>query len=102
MPSETPTPLDLFSIFFPAHLLYQIAEFTNKKVKKWWNDPTQEKSTYTRKWEDTDAAEIGVWLGIHLLMGLDQSPKYGSYWNTNCTGLIYILIQLVMTVVRFE
>ena len=102
MPSETPTPLDLFSIFFPTHLLYQIAGFTNKKAKKWWNDPTQETSTHTRQWEDTNAAEIGAWLGIRLLMGLDQSPTYASYWNTDSTGPIYILIQSAMTVVRFQ
>ena len=57
---DTLTPLDLFSIFFPPHLLYQIAGFTNRKAEKWWKDPIKEKSRHTRKWEDTDTVEIGA------------------------------------------
>ena len=100
LPYETPTPLDLFSIFFPTHLLEQLAP--NRKAEKWWNDPTQEKSSYTRPWEETDTAEMGAWLGIRLLMRPDQSPDYPSYWNTDKTKPIYIRIQSVMTLVRFE
>ena len=34
LPNKTPTPLDLFSIFFPTHLLEKLARFTNKKAEK--------------------------------------------------------------------
>ena len=71
LPWETPTLLDLFSIFFLTHLLEKLARFTNKKAENWWNDPIQEKFENTRPWEETDTAEIGVWLGIRLLMGPD-------------------------------
>ena len=102
LPWETPIPLDLFSIFFPTHLLEKLARFTNKKVEKWWRDPTIEKKKHTRPWEETDTAEMGAWLGIRLLMGPDQSPNYASYWNTKENKPIYILIQSAMTIVRFE
>ena len=102
LPYETPTPLDLFSIFFPTYLLERLARFTNKKAEKQWKDPTIEKKKNTRPQEETDTAEIGAWLGIRLLMGPDQSPDYGSYWNTKETKPIYILIQSAMTIVCFE
>ena len=60
LPIDDPTPFELFSIFFTPHLLSRLAYFTNKKAHKWWRDPTQEKLEHTRKWEETDAAEIGA------------------------------------------
>ena len=102
LPFSDPTPFELFGAFFPPHLLHQLAVFTNKKADRWWRDPTKKKTEHTRKWEDTDALEIGAWLGIRLLMGLDRSPAYYRYWNTNADGPIYIAIQSAMTLIRFE
>ena len=92
LPMDDPTLYNLFSVFFTPHLLDRLAYFTNKKAHKWWRDPTQEKWEHTRKWEETDASEVGAWLRIRLLIGLDHSTKYTSYWNTNINGPIYVSI----------
>ena len=57
---ERPTPFELFSVFFTPHLLNQLAGFTNKKANKWWRDPSKKKHEHIRKWEDTDASEVGA------------------------------------------
>ena len=99
---DDPTPFELFSIFFTPHLLDRLAYFTNKKADKWWRDPIKKKFEHTRKWEETDASEVGAWLGICLLIGLDCSLAYYHYWNTTYKGPIYLSIQSAMTLVRFE
>ena len=101
LPTDDPTPYELFSVFFTPHLLSRLAYFTNKKAHKWWRDPARNKSEQPRRWEETDASEVGAWLGIRLLMGLDHSAKYDSYWNTNTNGPIYISIQSAITQTRF-
>lgn len=102
LPWVDPSPYQLFSIFITPQMLELIATFTNIKADRWWRDPTKKKSHSTRPWEDTDGAEIGAWIGVRLLMGLEKAPTYQSYWNTNYTGAIYIAIQGAMTVRRFE
>ena len=102
LPWEDPTPYELFSIFITPHMLDQVALFTNIKADRWWRDPSKPKKKHTRPWEDTDGAEIGAWIGVRLLMGLERAATYQKYWNTTYTGAIYVAIQGAMTVVRFE
>ena len=55
-----------------------------------------------RPWQDTDDWEIGVFLGIILLMSLDHSPTIESYWNTHSSKPSFVAIQRVMTLVLFQ
>ena len=102
LPWEDPTPYDLFSIFITPYMLDRVALFTNAKAEQWWRDPSKKKQTHTRPWETTDGPEIGAWIGVRLIMGLERAATYQQYWNTSSEGAIFIAIQSAMTVRRFE
>ena len=56
----------------------------------------------TRFWHDINEWEIGIFLGIILLMSLDHSPTIESYWNTHFFKSLFVVIQRVMSLVRFQ
>ena len=73
LPQEDSTLYKLFSIFIIPYILNQVALF---KADRWQRDPSKPKRKYTRLQEDTDSAEIGTWIGIRLLMGLERAVTY--------------------------
>ena len=96
---DSNSPIDLYNLFITSRHRELIAKHTNIKANK----ELQEKSKENRRpWYDTNEAEIGVFLGILLLMGLDHSPAIENYWTNDLNKPIYIAIQRVMSLRRFQ
>jgi len=74
LPPGLVTPLDFFSLFITPFMLEQISEFTNTKAQK------TERTAKQRLWVPTSGAEIGVFVGILLSMGLISINRTKSYW----------------------
>jgi hypothetical protein len=73
------SPYALFSLFFTEDILQTISESTNKyarrKQTKFENSVIQ-----PRTWKETDPAEIKVFLGILIYMGVHRSPRIDYYF----------------------
>jgi hypothetical protein len=76
-------PIEYFSTFFTPDWLDRIALFTNKNAASQRCKP--EVSDTSRPWNSpTNGAEIGVFIGSLLIMGLEprgRIPLYWSPWN---------------------
>lgn len=62
----------------------------------------ESKSDDRREWHDISEWEIGCFLGIILLMGLDHSPSIEHYWYSESFRPFYPAIQKAMPLKRFE
>ncbi len=96
LPSGLVTPLDFFSLFITSSMLEQISEFTNTKAQK------AERTAKQRLWVPTSGAEIGVFMGILLSMGLISINRTKSYWDTHSDMHGNPEIPQAMSLNRFE
>ena len=92
-------PIDLYDLYISRHHRVLIASHTNINANL---ELQKLPRNHRRPWHDTNEWEVGVFLGILLLMGLDHSPAFESYWNCSPIKPIYIEIQKAMSLVRFE
>lgn len=70
---------DYFRLLFPDTLLEHIVEHTNnyalyRQRKSGKLDP---------HWRPTDLREMQAYIGLNILMGINQLPDYGMYWATD-------------------
>ncbi|TKA71579.1 hypothetical protein B0A49_11802 [Cryomyces minteri] len=95
-------PLALFDLFFPQHILQQLAANTNKYAA----DRRAKKATKKKKqraWEETTAAELRVYFGILIYMGIHPGEQEtAEYWSTADGDPLYLEITRHMSRVRFE
>jgi len=68
-------PLDFFTLFFDEKELEILTQNTNAyALRKGASD------SHKRRWYNTSAAELQVFLALVLYMGVWQSPQYTDYW----------------------
>ncbi len=96
LPPGLVTPLDFFSLFITSSMLEQISEFTNTKAQK------TERTAKQRPWIPTSGAEIGVFVGILLFMGLISINRTESHWDTHSDMHGNPEISQAMTLTRFD
>jgi len=61
------TPFQLLQCFLPPSLMQEFAQHTNDAAPNGWRPTT--------------AAELYVFLGAHLFMGIDRLPRTEMYWS---------------------
>ncbi len=74
---NTATPLDYFKLLFPPRLISDITKHTNSYAA-WVETKSGKKDPY---WTETTDEEISAYLGLNILIGLDNKPSYSLYWN---------------------
>jgi len=87
------TPLDLFQLFVPKSLLWRWIEYTNSwiyyllenGVVDSWNNPLHKHSTLLA-WEGISTAQIYVWLGMLIYIGIHKERKLRSHWKAPRLG----------------
>jgi hypothetical protein len=87
------TPLDLFQLFVPKSLLWRWIEYTNSwicyllenSVVDSWNNPLHERSQLLA-WEGISTAQIYVWLGMLIYIGIHKERKLRSHWKAPRLG----------------
>jgi len=68
-------PSDFFTLFFDEPELEVLAQNTNRYALS-----KDALDSHKRRWYDTSASELRVFLGLVLYMGVWQSPQYTDYW----------------------
>ena len=87
---DVATPYKIFKLFISGRNLDAIAEHTNTTAEKWFSEhPRSERKPNSRKWRPTNGQEMGIWLGLHLLMGLDHTPSVAAFWRQSTGRSIY-------------
>lgn len=86
---QDPTPVKLFQLFWPDHILEHIVYQTNLYAQ-------QEDKPFV----PVTTKEMNTFLGINLLMGIKKLPYYRDYWST-CPDLHEPFVSKFMTVNRF-
>jgi len=70
-PYTIPPPISYFLKYFPEEAFSKMVIFTNIYA--------EQKST--NKWLQTTSAEMKVFVGIHLIMGVLNLPRVRMYWQ---------------------
>lgn len=93
------SPHDLFKLFITPQHCRTITHHTNNKA----NDHMErEKTTEERDWHDVTGAEIEVFIGILLFMGLDPLKRIENYWSQRPDKSIALPVQEAMALKRFN
>lgn len=92
-------PFDFYDLFITRSHRTLFASHTNIKADIELRGQSKREQ---RRWHDTNEWEIGVFLGIILLMSLDHSPKIEDYWACQFNKPIYSAIQYSMGLKRFQ
>ena len=74
---EDATPLDFFSLLWEPSFFQLLAEQTNLYARQ------RQVEKPNRKWYPTTSEEIKAFLGINIIMGIDQKPALTHYWSTD-------------------
>ena len=94
------SPFSLFSLFVPQWLLNTRAEETNNKAKRNHEGELTPKP-HTRPWHNTTGTELGAFLGVLLASGLYKLPRTTDCWNAELTKPLLVLIQRLISLVRW-
>ena len=97
VPPENPKALDLFSVIFTDEIFDHILSETNHYARQKYAT----KPRLLAAWKDATVAELKAFLGVVIIMGINNLPSIGLYWSTN-SFLGNPGIQKVMTKNRFE
>ena len=82
--TSTATPLDYFQLFFDDHVFETIVQNTNKYEKYSVNKKRIVKPNYTEKfWEPTTQLEFKAYLGLCIMFGILNQPRYRGYWSSD-------------------
>jgi hypothetical protein len=89
LPSNFPTqpiPFDYFNLFFTSDLFDLITHNTNKYAAIQRLDKVEK----GREWYELNTAELRVFIGVIIYMGVYIAPDTTWYWNTDTVkGLIH-------------
>lgn len=101
---QLPNSLDLESPYaiFTLFISEEIFEFISQSTNQYAQQKIVEDSTTGRSWKETTAAEIKVFFGILIYMGVHKSPRIDSYWCQNRQEGPLHSPPLYMTLTRFE
>lgn len=66
-------PLQFFMVIFPLALVQIIVDNTNFYAAQ----------SVDQGWVDTTIDEMKAFLGLQILMGIIQLPRYTMYWSSN-------------------
>ncbi|UPL02957.1 hypothetical protein LCI18_013891 [Fusarium solani-melongenae] len=88
-----PSPLQLFQLFLPISLVERWVQYTQSwllwlkenEVVDSWNNPMTGKARL-RAWQGTSIAEVYVWLGVLIYIGLHKERTIKSHWSTPKPG----------------
>lgn len=94
-PEELPSPLDFFQLFFTDEEFEILAENTNGYARQ------KEAGRQGRPWRATCGAELKIFFGLIIYMGVYRSTGIASYWSRNHEFPAHDIIRY-MTLVRFE
>lgn len=72
LPSDA-TPLQYFLLMFPLTLIQVIVDNTNLYARQ----------SGAQGWVDTTIGEMKAFLGLQILMGIVQLPRYTMYWSSD-------------------
>lgn len=64
---------------FPADLIQRLVDYTNSYAV--WKMTAQ--GSVDDKWEETSEPEMRAFLGINILMGINQLPEVDMYWSSD-------------------
>ena len=92
---EDATPLDFFSLLWVPSFFQLLADQTNLYARQ------RQVQKPDIKWYPTTPEEMKAFLGINIIMGIDQKPALTHYWSTD-PYLGNQGIQSVMPRERFE
>ena len=71
------TPLDFFSLVWESSFFEHLAEETNLYARQ------RQTVKPDRKWYPTTSSEMRAFVGVNILMGIDQKPELSHYWSTD-------------------
>ena len=75
--SEGATPVDFLHLFWEPALFQLLADETNRyAVQRQVEKPD-------RKWYPTTPEEMRAFIGVNIVMGIDQKPHISHYWSTD-------------------
>ena len=89
------TPLDFFGLCWDPSFFDLLADETNQYAQ------LKQVSKPDTKWYQTTPEEMKAFIGVNILMGIDQKPEIASYWSTD-EFLGNVAIQRVFPRDRFE
>jgi hypothetical protein len=82
LPSE---PLSLIQQFIPISLVEKWVRYTNEAPDPGPEGPSQQNSRQL-DWKPTTTAEIYLWLGYLVYMGIHRETRYSDYWKAPQAG----------------
>eukprot|EP00062_Callorhinchus_milii_P007407 gi/632948985/ref/XP_007889898.1/ PREDICTED: piggyBac transposable element-derived protein 4-like isoform X2 [Callorhinchus milii] len=71
------TPLDYFSLFLHSNLFSDFVEHTNSYAR--WK--MGHEGAADARWVDVSEVEMRCYIGLNVLMGINQLPNYKLYWS---------------------
>jgi hypothetical protein len=77
--STQPIPSDYFNLFFTSDLFDLIVRNTNKYA----SIQRLNKAERAREWHELNTAELRVFIGVIIYMGVHYEPETTWYWNTD-------------------
>ena len=89
------TPLDFFNLFWVPSFFDHLATETNLYAEQ------RRRNKPDAKWYPTTPEEMRAFVGVNMIMGIDQKPKLYNYWSKD-EFLGNVGIQRVFTRDRFE
>jgi len=76
-----PTPFDLFSLFWEDAIFELLAVNTNLYAKSKGKPSSSSAKLRVRQWKETTAAELRIFIGLTIKMGLHKEPRLRLYWS---------------------
>ena len=89
------SPLDFLELLWDPRFFDLLADETNRYAQ------LKQVSKPNRKWYPTTPEEMRAFVGVNILMGIDQKAEIAHYWSTD-DFLRNVGIQRVFTRDRFE
>ena len=103
LPADTDIndPYTLFSLFFTNDIIETIAKSTNLYAQRKRREFYQDTVIQGRTWKPTNAAEIRVFLGVVIYMGVHKSPAIKHYFEKTETSPLHLTCNY-MSHTRYE
>jgi hypothetical protein len=98
------SPYALFSLFIGEDIFEFISQSTNEYAQRKQAASGRSSSEFSpgRAWKDTTIADIKVFFGILIYMGVHQSPRVDLYWRQDIQQGPLHSPRLYMSQKRFE
>ena len=76
-------PIDFFNLILNSDFMELVIEQTNLYATQYIARETISKSSRINAWKNITAVDIRNFLGLSILMGIDQKPSIESYWSND-------------------